>query len=61
MGTELFHADGQTIMTKSVVAFRNFVNAPKNDHMFRVCFLIIVRSYNTYIAVLVRVTSSRLP
>jgi hypothetical protein len=27
---ELFHADGQTDMTKFPVAFRNFANAPKN-------------------------------
>ena len=27
---ELFHADGQTDMTKLVVAFRNFAKAPKN-------------------------------
>jgi len=30
LGIELFHADGQIDMTKLVVAFRNFVNAPKN-------------------------------
>jgi len=30
MGAELFHADGQTDMTKLIVAFRNFVKAPKN-------------------------------
>jgi hypothetical protein len=37
MGAELFHADGQTdgrtdirtVMTKLIVAFRNFANAPK--------------------------------
>jgi hypothetical protein len=29
---ELFHADGQTDMTKLTVAFRNFANAPKNVH-----------------------------
>jgi hypothetical protein len=27
-GAELFQADGQTGMTKPIVAFRNFVNAP---------------------------------
>jgi len=40
MGAELFHADrrrkgrtkGQTDMTKLIVAFRNFTNAPKNRH-----------------------------
>ena len=34
LGAELFHAerraDGQTDMTKLIVAFRNFANAPKN-------------------------------
>jgi len=37
MGVELFHADGrtdrQTDMTKLVVAFHNFANAPKNKGM----------------------------
>jgi hypothetical protein len=28
-GVELFHADGQTDMTKLIVTFRNFVNVPK--------------------------------
>jgi len=27
MGAELFHADGQTGVTKLIVAFRNFANA----------------------------------
>jgi hypothetical protein len=30
VGTELFHADGQTNITQLIVAFRNFANAPKN-------------------------------
>ena len=29
VGAELFRADGRTDMTKLVVAFRNFANAPK--------------------------------
>jgi hypothetical protein len=29
VGAELFYADGQTDMTKLVLAFRNFGNAPK--------------------------------
>jgi len=29
MGAE-FHVDGQTAMTKLIVPFRNFANAPKN-------------------------------
>jgi len=31
MGAELFQADRQTDMTKLIIAFRNFVNAPKNE------------------------------
>ena len=30
-GAELFHADGQADMTKLMVAFRSFANAPKID------------------------------
>jgi hypothetical protein len=29
LGAELFHAEGQTYMTKLRVAFRNFAKAPK--------------------------------
>jgi hypothetical protein len=29
VGAELFYADGQTDMTKLIVTFRNFANAPK--------------------------------
>jgi len=32
VGAELFHADGRTGMTKLVVAFGNFVNAPQSRH-----------------------------
>jgi len=35
MGAELFHADGQTDMTKLVVAFRNFANAPRKRKTIR--------------------------
>jgi hypothetical protein len=31
VGAELFFADGQTDMTKLMVAFCNFANAPKNN------------------------------
>jgi hypothetical protein len=34
VGVELFHADGQTDMTKLIVAFRNFANAFKNAQLF---------------------------
>jgi hypothetical protein len=29
MGAEFFHADGQTDITKLIVAFRNFADEPK--------------------------------
>jgi hypothetical protein len=31
VGAELFHVDGQTDVTKVIVAFRSFANTPKND------------------------------
>jgi hypothetical protein len=31
VGAELLHTDGRTDMTKQIVAFRNFANAPKNS------------------------------
>jgi hypothetical protein len=31
VGAELFHSDGRTDMTKLIIAFRNFVNAPDKD------------------------------
>jgi len=34
LGAALFHADGQTNMTKLIVAFRNFANAPKKTEHF---------------------------
>ena len=34
VGGELFHADSQTDMTKLIVAFRNFTNAPKQVRYF---------------------------
>jgi len=33
VGAELFHADGQTDMTKLIVAFRNFACAPENQSL----------------------------
>jgi hypothetical protein len=32
VGAELFRADRRTDMTKLIIAFSNFVNAPKNGH-----------------------------
>jgi hypothetical protein len=34
LGAELFHADGQTEMTKLIVAFRDFANAPKKRQSY---------------------------
>jgi hypothetical protein len=31
VGAELFHAERRTDMTKLIVTFRNFANAPKNN------------------------------
>jgi hypothetical protein len=30
---ELFRAEGRTDLTKLIVAFRNFANAPEKEHM----------------------------
>ena len=40
VGAEFFHADRRTDMTKLLVAFRKFANAPKNDILRRTvaCF-----------------------
>jgi hypothetical protein len=35
VGTELFHADERTDMTKLTVAFHNFEDAPKNSGLYR--------------------------
>jgi len=39
-----FHVDGQTAMTKLIVAFRNFVNAPENQSVNGVREIIVVCS-----------------
>jgi hypothetical protein len=35
VGAELFHADERTDTTKLIVAFRNFVKAPKKSEEFQ--------------------------
>jgi hypothetical protein len=35
----LFHADKETDMTKLIVAFRNFANAPKNQASYNILFI----------------------
>jgi hypothetical protein len=37
VGAEFFHADGLTNMTKLIVAFRNFANAPTNVFLLPRC------------------------
>jgi hypothetical protein len=32
VGAEMLHADGRTDMTKLIVVFRNFANAPKINY-----------------------------
>jgi hypothetical protein len=44
-GTELYHTDGRTDMTKIIVAFRNFSNARKNDLQSLCSFCMSVQSY----------------
>ena len=49
VGAELFHAGGQTDMTKQPLAFRNFANAPNiqcfyNKNTCVDCFLLKMRS-----------------
>ena len=48
MGSELFYADGrtdgQTDMTKLIMAFRNFANASKSDCRFLVTLFCIIPS-----------------
>jgi len=34
VGADLLYAEGQTDMTKLIVAFRNFANAPKHEHKY---------------------------
>jgi len=34
VGSELFHTDGQTDVTKLITAFRNFANASKHSEYF---------------------------
>jgi hypothetical protein len=42
VGAELFHAAGQTDMTKLTLAFRNFANAPKKRYTRFNCVVIPV-------------------
>ena len=46
VGTELFHAEGQTDITKLKVVFRNFANAPKMS--LKALCGITLRIYKTY-------------
>ena len=35
VGAELLHAGGRTDMTKTIVPYRSFANAPKNSLLFK--------------------------
>jgi hypothetical protein len=39
MGAELFHADERTDMTRLIVAFQSFANAPKNSTINNILLL----------------------
>jgi hypothetical protein len=53
LGTELFGVNGRTDMTKLIVAFRNFANAPKTSQLMlyreisAVCSQIHTKHINT--------------
>jgi hypothetical protein len=42
VGAELLHVNGQTDMTKIIVAFRNFVNVPKTVSMKNPILLLLL-------------------
>jgi len=44
VGAELFRADGRTDMTKLIVAFRNFANAPRANQLMLYSEIIAVCS-----------------
>ena len=46
VGTELYHADRRTDMTKLTVAFRNFANKPENELRTRVCCRLHIVHYS---------------
>jgi len=56
VGAEMFHAGGQTDMTKLIVAFCNFANAPKNAQVSLVLRLNYVHEQVLIIIILVSST-----
>jgi len=49
-GAEVFHADGQTDMTKQVLFFAIFANAPKNtDTLWLPLFIFIIIVYADFL------------
>ena len=46
VGTELFHADRRTDMTKLIVAFRNCANVPRNESEKVMVFIETKRNKN---------------
>jgi hypothetical protein len=56
VGAELFHSDGQTDMTKLIVAFHNVANAPKKwttmntvQKNVHVVILALLQEYSMYL------------
>jgi hypothetical protein len=45
VGADLFHVDGQTDITKVIVAFRNFTNVPRKDASNHINFFTMARTF----------------
>ena len=50
VAAELFHADGQTDMTK-LVSFRNFFNVPKNHSSWTIVYMEATSVYETSVTI----------
>jgi len=47
VGAKLFYADGQTDVTKLIVAFRNFANEPKTVRSITQCIYVFRKALTT--------------
>jgi len=47
IGSRVFHADGRTDMTKLIVTFRNFANAPKKTQIVKIFLIIFISNIIT--------------
>jgi hypothetical protein len=48
MGAEVFHVNGRTDITKIIVAFRNFAEAPENCSAFHVLLVVLTATTPKY-------------